>query len=220
LTIYGVKKLNNLLYRLFLTFTIWTPIWAWFIYQTPLKGWKWYLSTVPIYALTVYAAYNPARIQGLTNWLHYYGFYLLLYILLVGYRKGWTDFNRVLGMGLFITFIAGELWEVPIFIYDALGKLGVLNNQWSGSVFNYPWFESHVRRLYTLGSAILFIKTANVNGRLILSIMALTVVTSFVTLAPFMFQYPSELLLGFSTSARVFSLALCGYGLYEAVLHE
>jgi len=95
------------------------------------------------------------KLKGVTQWMQWYGLFFIIFIAVFGMKFNWTDWNRAASLSLFALFIAGEWWEIPVFVYDYLGKMGVLNNEWTGSILDSPWIFSHMRRIYTLAACIL-----------------------------------------------------------------
>ena len=84
-----------------------------------------------------------------------YGLFFIIYIAVFGYKMNWVDWNKAAAISIFTLFIAGEWWEIPIFIYDYLGKIGILDNFWTGSIIDAPWIFSHIRRIYTISACFL-----------------------------------------------------------------
>ena len=108
-----------------------------------------------MYIPTVLWAFNPIKLKGVTHWLHWYGLFFIIYIAIFGMKFKWTDWNKAVSLALFALFIGGEWWEIPVFVYDYLGKIGLLSNHWTGSIIDEAWIFSHVRRIYTLAACYL-----------------------------------------------------------------
>ena len=143
--------------------TIFTPIWGAILWYLPIKSrWSYPLSAIAMYIPTVLWTFNPLKLKGVTQWLHWYGLFFIIYIAALGVKLKWTDWNKAAAIALIALFIGGEMWEIPIFVYDYLGKIGVLNNYWTGSILDEIWVFSHVRRLYTLAACYLLATLAKV----------------------------------------------------------
>lgn len=136
--------------------TIFCPIWATILWFIPIKSkWMYPISAIGMYIPTVLWAFNPIKMRGVTPWLHWYGLFFIFYIAVFGMKLNWTDWNKASSIALFAIFIAGEWWEIPIFVYDYLGKINILNNVWTGSIIDGAWIFSHMRRIYTIAACFL-----------------------------------------------------------------
>lgn len=136
--------------------TILCPIWATILWYIPVKSkWMYPISSIAMYIPTVLLTFNPLKIKGVTHWLHWYGLFFIIYMAIFGYTFNWTHWNRAASISLFALFIAGEWWELPIFTYDYLGKIGLLQNSWTHGIIDLGWTFSHVRRVYTLSACAL-----------------------------------------------------------------
>lgn len=145
--------LENLLVYL----TILSPIIAFAIWNIRLNGKKWCIVTIFLSLIaTIYLAFHPPNIENVSYWLPYYTLFLMIYIMLLIPKYGTKQFNKILALAIFMLFIAGEWWELPVFVYDFIGKGGVADVGW--------WF-SHVRRVYTLATFLLFTKLAQTHFR-------------------------------------------------------
>lgn len=143
--------------------TILCPIWATILWYIPIKTkWMYPISAIGIYIPTVLLTFNPIKIKGVTQWLHWYGLFFIVYIAAFGAKLKWTDWNQAAAISIFALFIGGEYWEIPIFIYDVLAKLGILHNSFSDGYMDAGWLFTHVRRLYTLAACYLLATLANV----------------------------------------------------------
>ena len=158
------------------------PVWAFIIWWIPIKGKVVYVITeIFLLALTVQLAYFPFRLSKITWWMHYYTFAIMLYILILGYKNHYTKFPKVFASSLFMVFIAGDLWELPVFTYDL-----IFLNGWSNLATFTTWTISHVHRVYVLATFMLFATLASFKfnrGNLI--VLALTVGVGFTLLHPF-----------------------------------
>jgi len=133
-----------------------TPIWATILWYIPIKSkWMYPISAIGMSIPTVLWAYNPLHLKAVTPWLHFHGIFFIVYIVVFGMKLKWTKWNKAASFTLFTLFIAGEWWEIPVFVYDFLGKIGVLDNCWTGSIIDNPWIFSHMRRIYTVAACIL-----------------------------------------------------------------
>lgn len=136
--------------------TIFTPVWAAILWYIPIRNkWMYPLSAIAMYITTILWIFKSITLRGVTPWLQWYGLFFMIYIAVFGMKLKWTDWNRAASLTLFTLFIAGEWWEIPIFVFDFLGKIGILNNYWTGSIIDQPWIFSHIRRIYTLSACIL-----------------------------------------------------------------
>jgi len=143
--------------------TIFTPIWATILWYIPIKSkWMYPISAIGMYIPTVMWSINPIKLKGVTHWLHWYGLFFIIYMAVFGVRLKWTDWNKAASLALFALFIGGEWWEIPIFVYDYLGKIGVLKNWWTGSIIDNAWIFSHMRRVYTIAACFLLSSIAKV----------------------------------------------------------
>jgi len=166
--------------------TVLSPVWAYVLYHIPRNSrWFYGLTGVGLLAPIVYTSINPFVVHGVSLWLNYYFFFLMVYLLLFGFKKNYNEFWKVLAFSLMSLFVAGDLWELPIFLYDFMGKMKWIVNPWNYSVFDMAWMVSHIRRLYTLSVFILLSKISGLtlnrrNG----AILLLATFTSFVLLLP------------------------------------
>ena len=143
--------------------TILCPIWATILWYIPIKSkWAYPTSCIVMYIPTVLLSLNPLQIKGVTHWLHWYGLFFIIYMVLFGVRFKWTDWNKAAAISIFALFIAGEWWEIPIFTYDYLGKIGLLKNNWSHGIITVGYIFTHVRRLYTLSACVLLATLAKI----------------------------------------------------------
>ncbi len=141
---------------LFSFITIFTPIWAAIIWFIPIKSnWMYPISAMGMFIPTVLWASDPLSLKAVTPWMHWYGLFFIFYIAVFGMKLKWTDWNKAASISLFALFIAGEWWEIPIFVYDFLGKINILNNAWTGSIIDEPGIFSHMRRIYTEAACFL-----------------------------------------------------------------
>jgi len=188
--------------HLLMLFTILSPVWASIIYFLPLHGKKWFYTTILILPLTILIAVNPIFVPKVTFWLHYYGLFAIIYILLIGHKTRFQKFNIALSLAILMLFIAGDLWEIPQFIYDF--------------AFNHngnpdPLFVvSQIRRVYTFAVFVLFIQLSGIklNGYF-LSLLGIAVSWCFVLLLPPMTLFPEQ-----PSVIRVMFLSLFGLGIY------
>ena len=136
--------------------TIFTPVWGIILWYIPIKSkWMYPLSAIGMYIPTVLLAYNPPILKGVTPGIHLYGLFFIFYIAIFGLKLKWTNWNKAASIALFALFVAGEWWEIPVFIYDYIGKIGILDNEWTGSILDKAWIFSHMRRIYTLTTCYL-----------------------------------------------------------------
>lgn len=136
--------------------TIFTPVWGIILWHIPIKSkWMYPISAIGMYIPTVILAFNPIILKGVTPGIHLYGLFFIFYIAIFGLKLNWTNWNKAAAIALFALFVAGEWWEIPVFIYDYLGKVGILNNEWTGSILDKAWIFSHMRRIYTLTTCYL-----------------------------------------------------------------
>jgi hypothetical protein len=187
--------------------TILSPLIAFALWHIKLNGKKWCILTTSLaFATTVYLSYNPPTITNVTYWLPYYSLFFMIYILLLLPKYGTAQFNKIMACAIFMLFIAGDLWELPVFIYDFVGK---------GFVADSVWWFSHIRRLYTLGVFVLFTQLAQTHYRkpMIIADAVFGSCLLMIMLLPSMIQSYSFL----STVARIFTLALFGSMTIEAL---
>lgn len=211
----------NIVQGLLILLTVWSPIWAYLIWITEIKGSRPYIySSIILLCCTIILAVNPLRLKGVTAWLHYYSFFLIIYLLLVGHRYDYKNFNKVFAIGIFMVFLAGEWWEFPVFIFDFLGKTGVLINKFTGTTLDGPWIFSHIRRLYTLASAWLFILLTKVKSNgLNKSLFAIGSLSVFLMLYPL--ANGRQLAFEMSTTmARIICLSFMGYIVYSGLSYN
>ena len=141
---------------LFSFITIFSPIWATILWYIPIKSkWMYPISAIGMYIPTIILTFKPLNLKGVTPWMNYYGLFFIIYIAVFGMKFYWTDWNKAASISLFALFIAGDWWEYPIFVYDYLGKIGILENWWSGSHIDNAWIFSHIRRVYTISACFL-----------------------------------------------------------------
>lgn len=190
-----------------------TPLWYF-----PLKSSHWYFVSAIFAGLVTYYVYlNPFNIPGVPVSLHWYGLFFILYLVLFGKKFRWTDWNKVVVISVYCLFIAGELWEIPVFVYDYLGKINVLHNKWTGSIIDNVWIFSHIRRVYTLVSCYAISQIAKINfTRLGYIILVVELVLTSLLLSPLgfgfhsVFPYLDEI-------ARITSLFLTGIIIWEGL---
>jgi len=133
--------------------TIFTPIWATILWYTPIKSrWMYPISAIGMYIPTILWAFNPVKLKGVTQWMQWYGLFFIIYIAVFGVRFKWTDWNKAASLSLFALFIGGEWWELPIFTWEILAVIGIMQNVWTGNILDFAWAFTHVRRLYTLAT--------------------------------------------------------------------
>jgi len=136
--------------------TIFTPVWAAILWYIPIKSkWMYPLSAMGMYIPTVLWAFNPVKLKGVTQWMQWYGLFFIIFIAVFGMRFRWTDWNKAASLSLFALFIGGEWWEIPIFVWDYLAIIGVVENIWTGNILDLAWLFTHNRRLYTLAVCFL-----------------------------------------------------------------
>jgi len=198
--------------------TVLSPILSFLIYRIPdeLSEKHYYVwCECVLFIFSTALAFNPIRIKGVTPWLHWYTLALSLYVLFFGYRYRFERFFKVLATGMFMVFLAGEWWEIPIFLYDYLGKIGVVVNRWTGSVIDGPWIFSHIRRVYTLAVAYLFVSVTGFreNGKTKIILYVGTLI-SFLMLLPFAFGTKMWFNTT-TTTVRVICLFLMGWMVWE-----
>lgn len=190
-----------------------TPLW----YFRINSKW-WYLTTsIFAYIITVYVSYNPFKIPGVTTWLHWYGLFYIFYMLLFGSKFQWTNWNKAAVISVYCLFIAGDLWEIPVFIYDYLGKIGMLQNEWTGTILNTAWLFSHIRRAYTLLSCYALSLIAGVKFTQIgfVYLIAQTIIT-FILLFPLAIGFHS-LFPYLTDMARITALGFTGIIIWEGL---
>lgn len=185
--------------------TIGSPIVATLFWFVPLNGLKWYyLTVVSGVGAAVYFAVYPIQIVHVTLWFHYYCLYGVLYLILIGSRLGFHQFHKALAITLFALFIVGDLWEIPVFLYDF-----VFNHGFAPGLI---WWVSHVRRLYTVASAILLTSLARIQvDRVSLTLLWVATVTTFLVLLPW-YHYPEKAVI-----ARLVYFFLFGLVMYRSV---
>ena len=143
--------------QLLVYITILSPVIAYVIWNVKLNGKKWCIITSFLFlAATLYLSLNPMHIQNVTWWLGYYTLFALIYIMILLTKYPLTQFNKILAITLWMLFICGELWELPVFLYDYIGKQFIANAE---------WYTSHIRRLYTLATLILFADLTHIQLR-------------------------------------------------------
>ena len=136
--------------------TIFTPVWGLMLWYIPIKNkWMYPISAIAMYIPTVLLSYSSLTLKGVTPGLHLYGLFFIFYMAIFGLKLNWTNWNKAASIALFALFIAGEWWELPVFLYDYLGKIGILENKWTRSILDMQWIYSHMRRIYTLTSCYL-----------------------------------------------------------------
>lgn len=165
--------------------TIGSPIIAFILWYTPIKNVNWYFATSFLGVLAaIYFAFNPIQIVHVTLWFHYYCLYGVLYLVLFGSRFGFKSFHKALAITLFSLFIVGDLWEIPVFIYDL-----VFNHGFAPGLI---WWLSHIRRVYTVAAAILLGKLQTIKlDRLSWSSLGLATVITFIVLLPW-YHHPEK----------------------------
>ena len=200
----------NLLEWLLAIITIMSPIIVTPLWWIPMNSKYLYpISAIVAYILTVYVSFNPIKVPGVTTWLHWYGLFYIYFMLLFGSKFKWSQWNKAVVISVYALFIAGDFWEFPVFIYDYLGKIGMLQNAWTGTVIDLPWIFSHIRRVYTLLSCyalylIAKIKITSVGwnfiwGGAILSFMLLfPLAVGFQTLFPYLTDMARISTIGFT----------------------
>lgn len=143
--------------------TILCPIWATILWYIPIKTkWMYPISAIGAYIPTVLLTFNPMKIKGVTQWLHWYGLFFIVYMAAFGFKLKWTNWNKAAAISIFALFIGGEWWELAVFVYDFLGKMGLLQNAWTGGTIDLGYLFTHIRRLYTLAACILLATIAKV----------------------------------------------------------
>lgn len=193
--------------NLLVVFTILSPIVAYVFWTLKdMNNKRWYvLASIPILAVTVYIAHHPLQVPNVTSWLHYYGLYLLVYLTLIGQKFKYKHFNKALALSVMALFIAGDLWEIPEFIYDFVFK--------HGGVADMVWWMSHVRRLYTLATFILFCKLGRIRfDRVSVLLFVFATVSGFLFLLPSVHMFPEQ-----TTAARITYLLAFGLITYRGV---
>lgn len=187
------------------------PVWAFIIWWIPIKGKLVYVLTeIFLLALTVQLAYSPFRMNKITWWMHYYTFAIMLYILILGYKNHYTKFPKVLASALWMVFIAGDFWEIPIFTYDII----YLNGWNSLSTFTV-WVSSHIHRVYVLASFLLFATLTKFKfNRDNLTILALSFGGGFILLHPFYRTLETTIM------TRIITLAAFGAIIYSGIKHD
>lgn len=108
-----------------------------------------------MYIPTIILTFNPLKTKGVTQWLNWYGLFFIFYIAIFGMKYNWKDWNKAAAISLFALFLGGEWWELGAFVYDYLGKMGLLQNRWTGGIMDLGWIFSHIRRVYTLAACVL-----------------------------------------------------------------
>lgn len=209
----------TLLRNVLVFLTIFTPVIAFIVWNIELRGRHWYLIAAAFLEMaTVYLAYHPLRLSKLTPWMHYYTLFLMVYLLVIGFKYNYDQFNRALAIGMFTLFIAGDLWEIPIFIYDFLGKLGIMSNSWTHTLIDTKWIFSHVRRIYTAASAHLFFLVTGVRfDRKSYIILFTSLGLAFLLLLPVGMNRARSLFKLGTTVTRIVFFSLFGYAVWYGV---
>ncbi len=184
------------------------PIWAFLLWQyIPLRGAKTLIIVeAMLLILTVYLAYWPLRLPKITTWLHWYTFFLMLYILMFTVKFGYAKLNRILALGLWMVFIAGDVWEYPVFFYDGVGWV---NGFHTWHVDLWTWLSSHIHRAYVLATLLLTIKLTHI--RLTVQNSLLIVACTFLG---FVGLYPWSTYSPLSTLIHLVTLSLFGFIIY------
>jgi len=166
------------------------PIWAFLIWRyLPLKG-TYTLAIIEfaLFFLTVWLAWNPMRLPKITSWLHYYTFFLMSYIFIFTVKFGHANLNKIVALGLWMIFIAGDWWEYPVFVYDGFGWLNGWH-VWTTSVTQ--WISSHIHRAYVLATLLLTVKLAKIQFTKKTGLLAISgTAISFVSMFPWSFYTP------------------------------
>lgn len=161
------------------------PIWAFIIWKFVRFGSAKSLFAIEVvlFVLTAWLAFNPLQIPKITRWLHWYSFFLMAYILIFTVRFSYAQLNKILALGLWMVFIAGDWWEYPIFFYDFFGWV---NGFHFWHVDLWTWLSSHIHRAYVLASLVLMWKMAGLKvNRCNLLLVFLGTVISFAALYPY-----------------------------------
>lgn len=198
--------------------TIFTPIWGLILWYIPIKSkWMYPLSAIAMYIPTIILAFDPLILRGVTPGIHLYGLFFIFYIALFGMKLNWTNWNKAAAIALFTLFVAGEWWELPVFVYDYLGKIGILDNEWTGSLLDQAWIFSHMRRIYTLATCYLLVKICKVKMKTVgwLLLIAGTV-NCTILLLPLGLGSPRGLHM-LVTMARITSLSFAGMIILEGI---
>lgn len=185
--------------------TIGSPIIAFILWYLPLKGVNWYVATTLLgVGASVYFAVYPIQIVHVTLWMHYYCLYGVLYLVLFGSRFNFQSFHKALAITLFTLFIVGDLWEIPVFIYDY-----IFNHGFAPGLI---WWMSHIRRVYTIAAAVLLAKLQPIKlDRLSWGMLGLASVFTFIVLLPW-YHHPEK-----SVIARLIYFFIFGLVIYRGI---
>ena len=158
--------------------TILSPCWAYLLWRIKSDNRTYYLIGCPtVLAATIYLAYYPTRTEGISYYLHYYGIFGLICIMLYGFRYDFREFPKVVALTVFTLFIAGDLWEIPEFLCDAIFR--------HNGILNIIWLASQIRRVYTVAVAVLFQRLSGFSFNSInLAVFGAATLLSFIFLLP------------------------------------
>ena len=184
----------NLPYNLLIVFYYFLPIWAFLIWRyTPKKTTLnkpivFFSIEMALFFLTVWLAYNPMRIPKITDWLHWYTFFLMAYLFIITVKVRYINIGKVLALSLWMVFIAGDWWELPVFIYDGFGFINGWH-VWHVSITQ--WIASHIHRAYVFVTFLLMVVLTKFQfNKKNISLAILGTVISFVTLYPYASYMP------------------------------
>lgn len=134
--------------------TIFTPVFAYGIYRSRICSWKITVSSVFAACIgAILGAIIPRPILGIrliSNNIHFYLLFGAMAIVVFGYKLGYNETYRILPISMITVFIASDWFEIPVFLYGALGARIYVN--WTGHVWD------HIHRVYVLASIYLLSK--------------------------------------------------------------
>jgi len=195
--------------HIYVFFTVLSPVWAYLIWNMNfLQKYNsnlYLVSEIGLFFPTVYLSFYPLTIPKVTWWIHYYTLFLMIYLLFLGWKTSFKKFNKVLAISIWTLFIAGDLWELPQFIYDY-----IFNHN---GVVDSMWMISHIRRVYTVAVFGLMCKLSGlkVTKVMVFSLLIATV-WGFLLLLPSVSLFPEQV-----TLIRVLMLSVFGATVYTAL---
>jgi len=186
--------------------TILSPIWAYFLSKLKSDNWHLYFyACLNLLILTTNLALFPILMPKVTFWLTYYCLFAIIYLLFYGYKYKYKQFFFVSALAIYSLFVAGDLWEIPVFIYDYFFNHAMQPDQ--------SWTWSHIRRLYTIAVFYLLVKEAKLKISLgNIPFLIIGSMWGFVLLLPPLTLFPEQ-----STLVRVLMLSCFGAFIYRGL---
>lgn len=95
-----------------------TPVWSFLIYFIKINGKEWFcLFEISSFCLAIYFLVQPFSQQNITPYLYLYTFFCMIYVAILSYRFGFSNFNNVISASIWVVFAASEFWELPSFLF-------------------------------------------------------------------------------------------------------